>query len=164
MLIAERQPSDLRGWLECQIRAVLEQSELDDSTYMSFVASLSQHGGEAFRHLPKRFVTAQSEFDDHLRGCVTQHRRAAAHATDSDQAMTLIVQTGAQREQARARRWPVLPFALELANLLDCMVAYLEAPVSSASVAALETSRPRACSAERCSSERSRRSDRCRLI
>src|SRR5438874_12917484 len=28
LLIAERRPSDLRGWLECQVRSVLEQSEL----------------------------------------------------------------------------------------------------------------------------------------
>src|SRR5436305_9294854 len=70
LLIAERQPANLRGWLECQIYAVLEQSELDDSTYMSFVASLSQHGGEAFKHQPKRFVKAQREFDDQLRACL----------------------------------------------------------------------------------------------
>ena len=43
-LIAERVPSDLRGWLECQIVAVLEQSDLADSNYLSFVASISQHG------------------------------------------------------------------------------------------------------------------------
>ena len=141
-LLAERKPTDLRGWLECQICAVLEQSELDDSTYMTFVASLSLHGGEAFRHLPKRFVTAQSEFADHLRSCVTQIDEPL-RSYRLDQAMTFIVQTGAQREQARARRWPVLPFALELANLLDCTVAYLEAPLSSASVAALEATNPR---------------------
>src|SRR5215212_11765933 len=71
-LVAERQPADLRGWLECQICAVLEQSELDDSTYVRFVASISLHGGEAFRHLPKRFVTAQSAFVGHLRDCITE--------------------------------------------------------------------------------------------
>src|SRR5689334_24913400 len=53
-LVAERAPSDLRGWLECQIVAVLEQSDRADSNYLSFVASISQHGGEAFKHLPKR--------------------------------------------------------------------------------------------------------------
>ena len=46
----------------------------------------------------------------------------------------------------------MLPFALELANLLDCTVAYLEAPLSSASVAALEATNPRVFT-ERCSSE-----------
>ena len=122
MLIAERRPSDLRGWLECQICAVLEQSELDDSHYMSFVASLSQHGGDAFKHLPKRFVEAQSEFEDHLRACVS-HIDEPLRSHRLDQAMAFIVQAAADRERARARRRPVLPFDVELANLLDCMVA-----------------------------------------
>ena len=137
LLIAERRPSDLRGWLECQIRAVLEQSELDNSSYMGFVASLSQHGGEAFRYQPKRFVRAQREFEDRLRGCLTgideplrSHRLA--------EVMGLTVQAAANRERARALRRPVLPFALQLANLVDCMVGFLEAPVSPASRAALE--------------------------
>jgi AcrR family transcriptional regulator len=137
VLIAQRQPSDVRGWLECQISAVLEQSEVENSTYMSFVASLSQHGGEAFDYQPKRFVRAQREFEDQLRSCMTSvdeplrsHRLA--------QVMGFVVQAGAHREQARARQWPVLPLALEVANLVDCMVAYLEAPLSIASRTALE--------------------------
>jgi AcrR family transcriptional regulator len=141
-IVAERQPVDLRGWLECQIRAVLEQSELDGSTYMTFVASLSLHGGEAFRHLPKRFETAQSEFVDELRNCITQIDEPL-RSYRLDQAMGFIVQTGARREQARARRWPVLPSALELANLVDCTVAYLEAPLSRASEEALGATNPR---------------------
>ena len=59
-LIAERRPSDLRGWLECQICAVLEQSDLDESHYMSFVASISQHGGDAFKHSPRRFASGRA--------------------------------------------------------------------------------------------------------
>jgi AcrR family transcriptional regulator len=135
-LIVERQPSDLRGWLECQIAVVLEQSELDDSNYMRFVASLSQHGGDAFKHLPRRFARGQREFEDHLRACLTSvdeplrtHRLA--------QVMEMTVQAAANRERARAWRRAVLPLALEVTNLVDCMVGYLEAPVSPASQAAL---------------------------
>jgi AcrR family transcriptional regulator len=135
-LIAERQPPDLRGWLECQIAVVLEQSELDDSNYMGFVASLSQHGGDAFKHLPRRFARGQREFEDHLRACLTSvdeplrtHRLA--------QVMEMTVQAAANRERARARRRAVLPLALEVTNLVDCMVGFLEAPVSPASQAAL---------------------------
>src|SRR5829696_1549071 len=141
-LVAERDPADLRGWLECQVCAVLEQCELDDSTYMRFVASLSLHGGEAFRHLPKRFVTTQNEFMEHLRGCITRIEEPL-RSYRLDQAMAFVVQAGAQREQARVRRWPVLPIALELANLVDCTVAFLEAPLSKASAAALEATNPR---------------------
>jgi AcrR family transcriptional regulator len=136
-LIAERQPSDLRGWLECQIAVVLEQSELEDSNYMSFVASLSQHGGDAFKHLPQRFARGQREFLEQLRACLTSvdeplrsHRLA--------QVMEMTVQAAANRERARARRRSVLPLALESVNLVDCMVGFLEAPVSPASRAALD--------------------------
>jgi AcrR family transcriptional regulator len=136
-LIAERAPSDLRGWLECQIVAVLEQSDVADSNYLSFVASLSQHGGEAFKHLPKRFAKGQREYEEHVRACLTEleeplrtHRFA--------QFMDVTVHTAANRERARARRRSVLPLALEITNLVDCMVGFLDAPVSPASRVALD--------------------------
>ncbi len=135
-LVAERAPSDLRGWLECQIVAVLEQSDRADSNYLSFVASISQHGGEAFKHLPKRFETGQRDYEEHVRACLDgleeplrTHRFA--------QFMELTVHTAANRERARVRRRPVLPLALEITNLVDCMVGFLSAPVSAASAAAL---------------------------
>jgi AcrR family transcriptional regulator len=135
-LIAERAPSDLRGWLECQILAVLEQSDVADSNYLSFVASISQHGGEAFKHLPKRFAKGQEEYEEQVRACLgaleeplRTHRFA--------QFMDMTVHTAANRERARARRRPVLPLALEVTNLVDCMVGFLTAPVSPESEAAL---------------------------
>jgi AcrR family transcriptional regulator len=136
-LIAERRPSDLRGWLECQIDVVLEQSDLADSNYLSFVVSLAQHGGDAFKHLPKRFERGQRDYEDALRLCLTAvdeplrtHRLA--------QAMDMTVHVAAKRERAHARRQRVLPRPLEAANLLDCLVGYLEAPVSPAARAALD--------------------------
>jgi AcrR family transcriptional regulator len=140
-LIGERQPSDLRGWLACQIDVVLEQSDLDSSNYLSFLASLSQHGGDEFKLLPRRFARGQRELEDALRACLTAideplrtHRLA--------QVMSMTVQAGANRERARARRRAMLPLALESANLLDCMVGFLEAPVSPASQAALDLAPP----------------------
>jgi len=135
-LIAERAPSDLRGWLECQIVAVLEQSDLPDSHYLSFVASLSQHGGEAFKHLPKQFATGQREYEERVRGCLADlDEPLRSHRFG--QFMDVTVHTAANRERARARRKPVLPLALEVTNLVDCMVGFLDAPVSPASEAAL---------------------------
>src|SRR5690242_12177605 len=63
-LIAERRPVDVRGWLACQIDMVLEQSDLPDSNYLRFVASLSQHGGDAFKHLPRRLARGQRDYED----------------------------------------------------------------------------------------------------
>jgi AcrR family transcriptional regulator len=136
LLIVERRPSDLRGWLECQIRAVLEQSEDDNSNYMSFVTSLYQHGSAAFKNQPKRFIDAQREFEAHLLEHLT-HIDEPLRTHRFFQAMALIVHAAADRERARARRRAILPFAVELGNLLDGMVGFLEAPASPTSQAAL---------------------------
>jgi AcrR family transcriptional regulator len=136
-LIAERAPADLRGWVECQIHVVLEESELPDSHYMTFLASLIQHDGEAFTHQPREFIDAQREFEDHLRAHLT-HIDEPLRSHRLGLAMALIVHAAADRERARAQRRPVLPFAVELGNLVDGMVGFLEAPVSSTSRVALE--------------------------
>jgi AcrR family transcriptional regulator len=138
LLIAELGPNDLRLWVECQLRAVLEQSELDGSFYMSFVAMLYQHGRrDVFERLPAEFRVATAAFHDRLRSFLISigeplrtHRIA--------QAMALIVQAAAHRERARAGAHLVLPFAVELGDLLDGVVGFLEAPTSPAALAALE--------------------------
>src|SRR6478735_11159229 len=140
-LIAERRPLDLRGWLECQVVVVLEQSELRDSSYMRFVASISQHGGEAFKHLPRRFARGQQEYEEQLRACISSvDEPLRTHRLS--QAMEMTVHAAANRERSRARRRPAFPLALESANLVDCMVGFLEAPVSAASRAALLQANP----------------------
>jgi AcrR family transcriptional regulator len=140
-LIAERRPSDLRGWLECQVVVVLEQSELRDSSYMRFVASISQHGGEAFKHLPRRFARGRQEYEEKVRACLSSvDEPLRTHRLS--QAMEMTVHAAANRERSRAQRRPALPLALESANLVDCMVGFLEAPVSAASRAALEQTNP----------------------
>jgi AcrR family transcriptional regulator len=130
LLIDEGAPSDLHGWLECQVRVVLEESESPDSHYMSFLASLIQHDGEAFAHQPVEYIDAQREFEERLRAHLTHideplrsHRLALA--------MALIVHAAADRERAIAQRRAVLPFELELANLVDGMAGFLEVPVSA---------------------------------
>jgi AcrR family transcriptional regulator len=135
-LVAERAPVDLRGWVECQVVAVLEQSDVPDSNYLSFVASISQHGGEAFKHLPKRFAKGQHEYEEQVRALLIELAEPLrTHRLTQFMAMT--VHTAANRERARALRRPVLPLALEISNLVDCMVGFLSAPVSPGSQAAL---------------------------
>jgi AcrR family transcriptional regulator len=130
-LIAERGPTDLRDWVECQVHVVLEESDLSDSHYMSFLASLIQHGDEAFLHQPDEYLDAQRAFEAHLRTHLT-HLDEPLRSHRLGLAMALIVHAAADRERARARRRPVLPFAVELANLVDGMVGFLEAPASRA--------------------------------
>ncbi len=137
-LIEERRPADLRGWLECQVRAVLEQSELDNSHYMGFVASLQLYdGAEGFKHLPAEFTGSAMDFEAHLRSYLT-HLEEPLRSLRLAQAMSLIVHAAAARERARGRGEALLPFALEVGNLLDAVVAFLKAPVSSVTKAAME--------------------------
>jgi AcrR family transcriptional regulator len=141
-LIEERRPSDLRGWLECQIRAVLEQSDLEDSYYMSFVASLQLHdGAEGFKHLPAEFTDSALDFEAHLRSHLT-HLCEPLQSLRLAQAMSLIVQAAAARERARSRSGLLLPFALEVGSLLDATVGFLKAPMSSVTRTALERAEP----------------------
>jgi AcrR family transcriptional regulator len=138
LLVEERRPSDLRGWLECQIRAVLEQSELDDSHYMGFVESVFQHG-DAASNLPPEFLADTTAFDDQLRLHLA-HLDEPIRSHRLGQAMTFIVHTAADRERARAQARPVVPFAVEVTNLADGMVGFLEAPVSPSTLDALDRS------------------------
>ena len=54
------------------------------------------------------------------------------------QAMTFIVHTAADRDGRPTR--PVVPFAVEVTNLADGMVGFLEAPPSPSTLDALDRS------------------------
>ncbi|MDA8043948.1 MAG: helix-turn-helix domain containing protein [Actinomycetota bacterium] len=141
-LIEERRPADLRGWLECQIRAVLEQSELEDSHYMSFVASLQMHdGAEGFKHLPAEFHDSAIDFEANLRSHLTDLEEPLLSLRLS-QALSFIVHAAAARERMRGRGETLLPFALEVGNLVEALEGFLTAPVSSSTRAALQGVRP----------------------
>jgi len=142
LLIAERRPDDLRSWVECQLRAVMEQSELPGSYYLSFVAMLQRYGRrEVFERLPEEIRESARAFHARLATFLTgipeplrSHRIARA--------MTFIVHAAADRERGRANGQPVLPFAVEVADLLDGMCGFLLAPVSPAALAALAATDP----------------------
>lgn len=136
LLIDERRPDDLRGWVEIQVRAVLEQSELEGSHYMGFIARLYQHGIDLWVHLPEEYRAASNEYFDRL-GSFLPHIIEPLRSRRLSQAMALIVHVAADRERARAEHHPVFPFAVEVGDLVDSMVGFLEAPVSAASLAAL---------------------------
>ena len=138
LLVAERPPDDVRSWVECQLRALLEQSELDGSHYLGFVEVLYQHGRrDLFDLVPTecrediaRFHQRLSALLGHIEETLRTHRIARA--------MALIVHAAADRERARANGQPVLPFAVELNGLVDGMVGFLEAPVSPLARATLD--------------------------
>ena len=82
-VIAERHPDDLRSWVECGIRVLLEQSELEDSNYMSFVATLYQYGRrDVFEQVPHRIPRRDQDVPRPSGGLHGPRRRAAAYAPD----------------------------------------------------------------------------------
>ena len=142
LLIAERRPDDLRSWAECQLRPVMEQAEQPGSCYLSFIAMLQRYGRrEVFERLPPEFVDSARAYHASLGAHLTaipeplrSHRIARA--------MAFIVHAAADRERARASGQHILPFAVEVTDLLDGMTGFLAAPVSPAALAALDDTDP----------------------
>ncbi|MBL7502363.1 TetR/AcrR family transcriptional regulator [Frankia sp. CNm7] len=142
LLISEREPDDLRGWIECQIRAVFEQSELDGSHYLCFVDMLSAHGRrDMFRRMPPEFREAADTLRAQL-GSYLEHLPEPLRSRRIGTAMVLIVHVAASREHARFAGHRVLPFAVEVAGLVDSTVGLLQAPVSPAARRAVDEADP----------------------
>jgi AcrR family transcriptional regulator len=138
LLIAERHPDDLRSSVECAARPLLEQSELDGSNYMSFVAMVYQYGRrDLFEQLPDIFLSATrtyhhrlAKFLHHIPEPLRTHRVA--------QANVVLVHAAADRERARTAGQVLPPFAVALGDLIDGTVGFLAAPVSATTREALE--------------------------
>lgn len=142
LVAAEHHPHDLRSWVECGIRVLLEQSELEGSNYMSFVATLYQSGrSDVFELLSGDFLAGTKTYHDRL-GSFMDHVEEPLRTHRIAQALALIVHAASDRERARAAGRLVLPFAVAVGDLVDGMVGFLEAPVSPASREALERAEP----------------------
>ncbi len=140
LLLAERRPDDLRAWVECEARWMFEQSELDDSNYMSFVSMLTQYGRtDLFDQLPDDLVTSTRAYHAHI-SSLLEHLAEPLRTHRIRRAMASLVHAAADRERARAIDQPVLPFAVALGDIVDGIVGFLAAPASSETLAALERS------------------------
>jgi AcrR family transcriptional regulator len=142
LLLAKSRPDDVRGLVEVQARTLFEQSELEDSHFMSFTAMLLQHARwDIFERQSPLLRDIMKDYYDQLRSAlphIDEPLRSHRIAT----AMGLIVHAASDREGARRRSEPLLPFAVELANLIDGLVGFLQAPVSAACAAAVKGADP----------------------
>ena len=144
LLIAEHRPDDLRTWVACLVRWMLEQSELEGSNYHELrghaepVRAATTSFDARARRLPR----------GHAGGTTSSSRRSSATSSSRCGAIASrrrgcsIVHAAADRERARATGQAVLPFAVALGDLVDAMVGFLAAPVSAASREALERADP----------------------
>jgi AcrR family transcriptional regulator len=142
LLLSERRPDDLRAWVECEARWMFEQSEVDDSNYMSFVAMLTQYGREdVFDELPDDLVTSTRAYHAHI-ASLLGHLEEPLRRHRLRCAMASLVHAAADRERARAGGHQVLPFAVALGDLVDGIVGFLAAPASDETRAALDRADP----------------------
>lgn len=136
MLIAQQGPTDLRSWVECCVLPFHEQAEGEGSHYLRFVAMMEQHHRNVLANLPYSYLEATGI-------CLEQIMRLLSHIPEPvrtdrlAQALVFSLAASANRERARENGETALPFAAHLGNLLDGLVAFLEAPASPATSAAL---------------------------
>jgi AcrR family transcriptional regulator len=137
LLIAERHPGDLRGWVGCQVLPTMEQSETPGSHYLGFLSALLQHEGRGIlRRLPedtrRSAIAVSAQLADQL-----PHLPRPLRTHRIDQATLFITRAGADRERARAEGLPVLDFGVEVADLVDGVTGFLQAPASQETLSAL---------------------------
>jgi AcrR family transcriptional regulator len=138
ILMAHRPPGDdLRRAVECYILPILEQGEQVGSHYLSFVAMLQQHADRRmFVDTPEDLQTSTRAFRDQIGALLTQIPEPLRSHRISE-AIAFSVHASAHRERAQSAGLNVLPFPVHVTDLIDGLVGFLEASVSTAARAAL---------------------------
>ncbi|HEU5027119.1 MAG TPA: helix-turn-helix domain-containing protein [Spirillospora sp.] len=142
ILIAQYRPRDLRSWVECYVLPLLEQGEREDGRYLAFVSMLRHHNRQdVFQRLPEEYQASTREFGERV-AALLPHLPEPLRVHRIGQVVSFSVEAASDRERARVNGYPVVPFALHVADLLDGLIGFLQAPVSPAALAALEDASP----------------------
>jgi AcrR family transcriptional regulator len=138
LLAAERGTDDLRSCVEAYLLPVLEEAEDVDSYYLTFLMQLQQYGlaEHPFDRLPAEFKQPTLDFLKRV-GTFLVDLPKPLRATRTTQALSICTHLAADRQLARRHGAPVFPYALHVAELLDGIMGFLEAPVSRATLDAL---------------------------
>jgi AcrR family transcriptional regulator len=136
-LIQEGNPQDLRSWVECFVEPVMELAEQPDSHYLTFVAQLRHYGRYSFDCLPEPLNSLTHRFIDHLRALLPGLPEPIRTIRLSH-ALTICVLASSDRERARDRRTPVMPYSIHARDLVDGLIGFLTAPVSAEALATLD--------------------------
>ncbi len=135
ILIAQLEPHDIRSWVECYLLPLLEQGEIEGSHYMSFITAV-EHQVDIFDHLPERFRARTQTFREEV-GVLLTDVPEPLRSHRILQVVRFSVHAASARERAKAQRFKVLPFAVHVADLLDGLSGFLQAPVSSVARASI---------------------------
>jgi AcrR family transcriptional regulator len=137
-LLDERDPHDLRGWIECFVLPIMELAERPDSHYVTFLLQLRASSLEyPFDRMPKLFVGFTNHFFDQFRAYLPQLPEPLRSARIGH-ALTSCLHASSDRERGRPSIAPRLPFLVHSRDLVDGLVGFLNAPVSKEALAALE--------------------------
>lgn len=126
-LVAELGLDTVRSWVECHLRSVMEQAEQPESHYMRFLSQLTHHPSLNVRVTRTDLAARVDRF----------HARLDVLLADLDKrvraqrivlAEMFMIQAAAERERARDLRQPVPALDVAVADLVNAMVAFLEAP------------------------------------
>lgn len=141
-LLAARVPTDdLRATVEAHFLPIIEQAELDDSYYLTFLEQLQRYGtGEhPFEKLPAAHQKSHRDFVRRLSGLLG-HLPKPLRSLRIEHAMSSCLHASADRERARHFGAARLPFGLHVSVLLDGLVGFLQAPASEETLRALTKS------------------------
>jgi AcrR family transcriptional regulator len=137
-LLDERDPHDLRGWVECFVLPIMELAERQDTHYVTFVVQLRASNLESpFDRMPKPFVSFTNHFFDQFHAHLPQLPEPLRSARIGH-ALTSCLHASSDRERGRSSKAPRLPFLVHSRDLVDGLVGFLDAPVSKEALAALE--------------------------
>ena len=96
---------------------------------MSFITAV-EHQVDIFDHLPERFRARTQTFREEV-GALLTDVPEPLRSHRILQVVRFSVHAASARERAKAQRFEVLPFAVHVADLLDGLSGFLQAPVSS---------------------------------
>ena len=135
-LMEQHPPVTVRGWVECQVRTVVELADVPEGHYFGFLAELHYRRLPESVDLPTDQRTEIRQFHDRLPKLLPGLAEPLRTHRIS-RAQTFLIHAAADREFGRDSGMELFPLDVEVSDLVDGVVGFLEAPTSAASRKAL---------------------------
>jgi AcrR family transcriptional regulator len=140
ILQMERPADTLRAGVEWYLLPILEEAEDSESYYLAFLLQIQQYGLalHPYDNLPSEFKKPWRDWARQIDGFLGNVPKPL-RLTRITHALTICVHMAADRQLARRHGAPVFPYALHVAEVIDGIVGFLEAPTSQATLDAMPT-------------------------
>ncbi|WP_068270503.1 TetR/AcrR family transcriptional regulator [Aldersonia kunmingensis] len=142
LLQARMNSEDLRSVIEANQLPLIELAEDENCYYLPFLEQLLRFGpANPMEELPRAHRELQRAYVDHV-GSLIAHVPQPLRDDRIHQVSAMCVHACADRHRARVLGATTLAYGLHVSALLDGFVAYLNAPPSAETLAALQASAP----------------------